>query len=64
MERVEGEWYLGFKQVTTNASRNTNFSQIEAVAPYFTATDPDGNTSEFFNCLEGASMVFLPIVLR
>jgi parallel beta-helix repeat protein len=62
----EGEWYIGYKQVTTNASGNASFSQIEAVAPYFTATatDPNGNTSEFSNCLEGANMVFLPIILK
>jgi len=62
----EGEWYIGWKNITTDASGNATFSQIEMVAPYFTATatDPNGNTSEFSNCLEGPDMVFLPVVLR
>jgi hypothetical protein len=53
----EGETYLGSKQVTTNASGNATFtvtfpvdvSPLERLTA--TATDPDGNTSEFCSCL-------------
>jgi hypothetical protein len=49
---AEGQAFLGFKNVTTNASGVANFSvTLPASAPgrivTATATDPSGNTSEF-----------------
>jgi len=52
-EFVEGETWLGTSSVTTNASGDAAFDetfpvQVEAGARFSaTATDPDGNTSEF-----------------
>ena len=48
----EGQTFLGFKDVTTNGSGDTSFSvnfPVTGTSTAFTATatDPDGNTSEF-----------------
>ncbi|MBA2557342.1 MAG: hypothetical protein H0V12_08390, partial [Chloroflexi bacterium] len=55
-EHGEGQTYLTSTDVTTNADGNASFT---ATAPVVldgfitaTATDPDGNTSEFSRCLE------------
>jgi CSLREA domain-containing protein len=56
----EGERFLGAQSVTTDASGNATVSASVSSFPSgrsvtATATDPDGNTSEFSNCLrEGA----------
>lgn len=53
----EGQTFLGFTTVTTNPSGNATFSAIfvpsVAVGKLITATatDPNGNTSEFSQCL-------------
>ncbi|MGH9366468.1 MAG: hypothetical protein ACRD3M_02180, partial [Thermoanaerobaculia bacterium] len=53
----EGQTYLGSKQVTTDGSGNASFSATfpVTVSPQArltaTATDPNGNTSEFCSCL-------------
>ena len=55
----EGETYLGFADVTTDASGNASFGPLVFPVPdgekviTATATDPDGNTSEFSACLLG-----------
>jgi hypothetical protein len=52
----EGQTFLGFTDVTTDATCNTSFGPLMfAVLPgqtlfTATATDPDGNTSEFAGC--------------
>ena len=52
----EGQAYLGFTEVTTDASGNADFSTLLAggvAAGQFaavTASDPNGNTSEFSAC--------------
>ena len=54
----EGEFYQETFTVTTDASGNASFSHLLTEDPpeeYFvttTATDPDGNTSEFSNCVD------------
>ena len=59
----EGESFLGFTDVTTDASGNTTFTvTFSTPAPVggfitATATDPDNNTSEFSKCA-GAVQVF------
>jgi hypothetical protein len=54
----EGQTYLGSKQVSTDGSGNASFTAVLAgvsVSPQArltaTATDPNGNTSEFCSCL-------------
>ena len=52
----EGKYYLGTASVTTNASGNASFDvsfPVAAGAPHVTATatDPNGNTSEFSGAL-------------
>jgi hypothetical protein len=56
----EGDAFLGSTTATTDASGNATFTTT-LTAPFFfpaviaTATDPDGNTSEFSNCLRVTS---------
>jgi CSLREA domain-containing protein len=57
----EGQNYLGTANVTTNASGFANFAQLvgafttqELITA--TATDPNGNTSEFAQCIPVATM--------
>jgi uncharacterized repeat protein (TIGR01451 family) len=53
----EGRTLVGFTNVTTDASGNTTFSASVAPAAVVTATatDPNGNTSEFSQCRSAAS---------
>jgi CSLREA domain-containing protein len=51
----EGQQFIGTTDVTTDASGNTAFGPLTFAAPddaeiTATATDPDGNTSEFSEC--------------
>jgi hypothetical protein len=51
----EGETFIGTTDVTTDASGNVSFGPLSFAAPdnseiTATATDPDGNTSEFSQC--------------
>jgi len=60
----EGETYLGSTSVTTNSDGDAFFSVIFATTGHFvtaTATDPNGNTSEFSNCIEVPSEPVLAI---
>lgn len=71
----EGEVYLGYAPVTTDSSGNVGPSQIGIFATInrrgfitATATDSDGSTSEFSQCitLEGVDEfnIFLPTVIK
>ena len=59
----EGETFLGATTAATNAGGNAGFSKTFASAVpagqqlTATATDPDGNTSEFSRCFDGATPV-------
>jgi hypothetical protein len=51
----EGQQFIGTSDVTTDAGGNATFGPLTFAAPDFaeitaTATDPDGNTSEFSEC--------------
>jgi len=51
----EGAIYIGEKQITTDANGDSSFYAILDSAEGYvsaTATDPDGNTSEFSACVE------------
>ncbi len=56
----EGETPLGTATVTTDASGNgsvaTSFSSVSGTVFTATATDPDGNTSEFSLCSEATTL--------
>jgi uncharacterized repeat protein (TIGR01451 family) len=56
----EGERFLGFNSVTTDAKGNVTFAALLQLAQgqriSATATDPQGNTSEFSNCIEGNAL--------
>jgi hypothetical protein len=61
----EGQTFLGFTNVTTDASGNASFGPMtfsgapnNQTAFAATATDPDGNTSEFSVCLGGIGRIF------
>ncbi len=61
----EGATLLGFNDVTTDASGNASFGPLaftgapnNKTAFAATATDPDGNTSEFSMCLGGIGRLF------
>ena len=61
----EGQTFLGFDNVTTDASGNASFGPLtfsgapnNQTAFAATATDPDGNTSEFSICLGGIGRIF------
>jgi CSLREA domain-containing protein len=61
----EGRTLLGFKNVTTDGSGNANFGPLtfsgapnDQTAFSATATDPDGNTSEFSPCVGGIGRLF------
>ena len=65
----EGEAWLGSKTVATDANGNASFSftlrdNLKERAITATATDPDGNTSEFSSCLSLLNGVYLPLVTR
>jgi hypothetical protein len=57
----EGENYLGFTNATTDASGKAGFTfnapTLNVIGGFFTATatDPNGNTSEFSACTSGAA---------
>ena len=52
----EGQTYIGTTNVTTDSDGNASFGSLDFLAPFgrsvitATATDPDGNTSEFSRC--------------
>ena len=61
----EGQTFLGFANVTTDGSGNASFGPLtfsgapnNQTAFAATATDPDGNTSEFSMCLGGIGRIF------
>lgn len=60
----EGQKFLGFANVTSNASGNAAFTALPFPVPpghaafSATATDPDGNTSEFSMCVGGIGRIF------
>lgn len=61
----EGRTLLGFKNLTTDASGNASFGPLafsgapnNQTAFSATATDPDGNTSEFSLCVGGIGRLF------
>ena len=57
----EGATFLGFENVTTNDVGNASFTVTVPAPPggegviTATATDPDGNTSEFSECIDGGT---------
>ena len=57
----EGETYIGSATVATNGAGDANFSAtfsaVGCRSITATATDPDGNTSEFSNCINEAPSV-------
>ncbi|HEU4389479.1 MAG TPA: hypothetical protein VFV34_16870, partial [Blastocatellia bacterium] len=57
----EGETYIGSTTVATNGAGNGSFSAsfaaVGCLSVTATATDPDGNTSEFSNCINEAPSV-------
>lgn len=61
----EGQTFLGFANVTTDGSGNATFGPLtfpgapnNQTAFSATATDPDGNTSEFSACIGGIGRIF------
>jgi len=66
----EGEIYLGQIGRVTDATGEVHFGTTIASLPFesgyltSTATDPDGNTSEFSTCLAVAHKVYIPLVMR
>jgi CSLREA domain-containing protein len=61
----EGRTFVGFANLTTDASGNVSFgpmtfggAPIGQTAFSATATDPDGNTSEFSMCVGGIGRIF------
>jgi hypothetical protein len=66
----EGQVYIGNIAASTNGSGFVEFSRSLTTSPNVysyvtaTATDPDGNTSEFSACLQFASQVYLPLIMR
>jgi titin len=67
----EGEIYLGANTVTTDGSGDASFTATllgsvpEGYYATATATDPDGNTSEFSACsIIETWVIYLPLVLR
>jgi CSLREA domain-containing protein len=60
----EGRTFLGFANVTTGASGNASFNALTFAVPAgqiaiaATATDPNGNTSEFSMCVGGIGRLF------
>lgn len=64
----EGQVYLGSYEITTDGSGNEDFSRVLNVAQKYlfitaTATDVDGDTSEFSACRSAGEM-YLPLVIR
>lgn len=65
----EGEQYLGWTQVTTDSAGNQAFSFTPTVPVLpgrwitATATDPDGNTSEFSRAVQVDSIAIAPVIL-
>lgn len=64
----EGENYRKSIQVTTNAIESVAFAidltKVPTTMGYLTATNPDGNTSEFSKCLQIPHWVYLPVLLK
>ena len=66
----EGAFYLGQLGMTTDPTGVVHFSTTKSSLPFSsgyltsTATDRDGNTSEFSACLKLTRMVFIPLVMR
>jgi len=68
----EGQYYLGADTVTTDGNGDVTFATKLAVSMPLgysvtsTATDPDGNTSEFSACvvIEPIYTIYLPLILK